>query len=72
MTPKYRPVIDGPRAIVVLSVLFFHSGFFEVFSGGYVCVDIFFVISGFLIATIIVREISENKFSVTTFYKRRL
>ena len=44
MTPKYRPVIDGPRAIVVLSVLFFHSGFFEVFSGGYVGVYILFVI----------------------------
>jgi len=70
MTPNYRPDIDGLRAIAVLSVLFFHSGF-EVFSGGYVGVDIFFVISGFLIATIIVREISENKFSVTTFYKPR-
>ena len=70
MTPNYRPDIDGLRAIAVLSVLFFHSGF-EVFSGGYVGVDIFFVISGFLITTIIVREIGENKFSVTTFYERR-
>jgi peptidoglycan/LPS O-acetylase OafA/YrhL len=72
MTPNYRPDIDGLRAIAVLSVLFFHSGFFEVFSGGYVDVDIFFVISGFLIARIIVREIGENKFSFTTFYKRCL
>lgn len=70
MTPKYRPDIDGLRAVAVLSVLFFHSGF-EAFSGGYVGVDIFFVISGFLITTIIVREIGSNKFSITTFYERR-
>jgi len=68
MTPNYRPDIDGLRAIAVLSVLLYHSGF-KVFSGGYVGVDIFFVISGFLITTIIVREIGENKFSVTTFYE---
>ena len=70
MTPNYRPDIDGLRAIAVLSVLFFHSGI-GVFSGGYVGVDIFFVISGFLITTIIVREIGANTFSITTFYERR-
>ena len=55
--PKYRPDIDGLRAVAVLSVLFFHSGF-GAFSGGYVGVDVFFVISGYLITTIIVREIA--------------
>jgi peptidoglycan/LPS O-acetylase OafA/YrhL len=70
MTPKYRPDIDGLRALAVLSVLFFHAGFAG-FSGGYVGVDIFFVISGFLITTIISREIGENTFSLTTFYERR-
>jgi peptidoglycan/LPS O-acetylase OafA/YrhL len=70
MTPKYRPDIDGLRAIAVLSVLFFHSGM-SVFSGGYVGVDIFFVISGYLITTIIVREIASNDFSIVRFYERR-
>ena len=70
MTPKYRSDIDGLRAIAVLSVLFFHSGF-SVFSGGYVGVDVFFVISGYLITTIIVREIANNDFSITKFYERR-
>jgi len=71
MTPAYRPDIDGLRAIAVLAVLFYHSGF-EFFSGGYVGVDVFFVISGFLITTIIVREIGEGKFSLAGFYERRL
>ena len=68
--PKYRPDIDGLRAVAVLSVLFFHSGF-DVFSGGYVGVDVFFVISGYLITTIIVREIAANDFSIRVFYERR-
>jgi len=71
MTPAYRPDIDGLRAIAVLSVLFYHSGF-EFFGGGYVGVDVFFVISGFLISTIIVREIGEGKFSIAGFYERRM
>jgi peptidoglycan/LPS O-acetylase OafA/YrhL len=50
---------------------FFHSGF-SFFSGGYVGVDIFFVISGFLITTIIYREIEENSFSIARFYERRI
>ena len=70
MTPKYRPDIDGLRAVAVLSVLFFHSGI-SFFSGGYVGVDIFFVISGYLITTIIVREIANNDFSIARFYERR-
>jgi len=68
--PKYRPDIDGLRAVAVLSVLFFHSGF-GLFSGGYVGVDVFFVISGYLITTIIVREIAAGEFSIRAFYERR-
>ncbi len=70
MTPKYRADIDGLRAIAVLSVLFFHSGIGS-FSGGYVGVDIFFVISGYLITSIIVREIERGDFSIVKFYERR-
>ena len=70
MIPKYRPDIDGLRAVAVLSVMFFHlkSG---LFSGGFVGVDVFFVISGYLITTIIVREISAGTFSIVNFYERR-
>ncbi|MCH7822367.1 MAG: acyltransferase [Proteobacteria bacterium] len=71
MTPKYRPDIDGLRAIAVLCVIFYHSGI-GLFSGGYVGVDVFFVISGFLITTIIVREIGEQRFSLANFYQRRM
>jgi peptidoglycan/LPS O-acetylase OafA/YrhL len=70
-TPTYRPDIDGLRAIAVLAVVFYHSGI-TVFSGGYVGVDVFFVISGFLITTIIVREIDDGSFSVANFYERRM
>ena len=58
MSLKYRADIDGLRAVAVLAVLFFHSGW-EIFSGGYVGVDMFFVISGYLIISIIRREINE-------------
>ncbi len=70
MTPNYRSDIDGLRAVAVLSVIFFHSGI-SLFSGGYVGVDIFFVISGYLITAIIVREIANNDFSISKFYERR-
>ena len=53
---KYRSEIDGLRAVAVISVILFHSGF-EWFTGGYIGVDIFFVISGYLITTIIISEI---------------
>lgn len=67
---KYRADIDGLRAIAVLSVVLFH--FFPVFlQGGFVGVDIFFVISGFLIGKIIISEIKDNSFSFINFYKRR-
>lgn len=70
MIPTYRADIDGLRAVAVLSVLLYHvgSGFF---SGGYVGVDIFFVISGYLITTIIVREVDAGAFSIARFYERR-
>ena len=67
---KYRAEIDGLRALAVLPVILFHAGF-EWFSGGFVGVDVFFVISGYLITTLIVSELSEGKFSLLDFYKRR-
>jgi peptidoglycan/LPS O-acetylase OafA/YrhL len=67
---KYRPEIDGLRAIAVLPVIFFHAGF-DLFSGGYVGVDVFFVISGFLITSILIKEIDAGSFSLTHFYERR-
>ena len=67
---KYRAEIDGLRALAVLPVILFHAGF-EWFSGGFVGVDIFFVISGYLITTIIISEMAEDKFSIVNFYERR-
>jgi peptidoglycan/LPS O-acetylase OafA/YrhL len=67
---KYRTEIDGLRALAVLPVIFFHAGF-EWFSGGFVGVDVFFVISGYLITTIIISEMAEGKFSIVNFYERR-
>ena len=67
---KYRAEIDGLRALAVLPVILFHAGF-EWFSGGFVGVDIFFVISGYLITTIIISEMAEGKFSIINFYERR-
>ncbi|WP_414433442.1 acyltransferase family protein [Alcanivorax sp. IL1] len=67
---QYRPEIDGLRALAVLPVIFFHAGV-DWLSGGYVGVDIFFVISGFLITTIIYSELSEKRFSILKFYERR-
>jgi peptidoglycan/LPS O-acetylase OafA/YrhL len=71
MKLDYRADIDGLRGIAVLVVVFNHLGF-SMFSGGYIGVDIFFVISGFLITTIIAREIQENKFTLSRFYERRV
>ncbi|KTC86052.1 MULTISPECIES: acyltransferase family protein [Legionella] len=69
--PKYRPDIDGLRAIAVLSVVFFHA-FPTLLKGGFIGVDIFFVISGFLISTIIFGHLEQNSFKVTEFYSRRI
>ena len=67
---KYRSQIDGLRALAVVPVIFYHAGF-ELFSGGYVGVDVFFVISGYLITTILVNDIENDKFSIVNFYERR-
>lgn len=67
----YRPEIDGLRAISVISIILFHAGF-QVFSGGFVGVDIFFVISGYLITTIITKEKEKGVFSLLNFYERRV
>ncbi len=66
----YRPEIDGLRAIAIVSVILFHTGS-SFFSGGYVGVDIFFVISGFLITSIILNEQKQGQFSFLAFYERR-
>ena len=65
----YRPDIDGLRAVAVVAVILFHLGHFP---NGYLGVDVFFVISGFLITGIIKREQSENRFSFVDFYLRRI
>jgi peptidoglycan/LPS O-acetylase OafA/YrhL len=67
---KYRAEIDGLRAIAVLPVVFFHAGFSQV-SGGFVGVDVFFVISGFLITRILIDELDADRFSIVAFYERR-
>ncbi|WP_431299548.1 acyltransferase family protein [Tabrizicola sp. BL-A-41-H6] len=67
---KYRKEIDGLRAVAVLPVILFHAGF-SAFPGGYVGVDVFFVISGYLITRILIDEIGRGDFSVLRFYERR-
>ncbi|MBI1326747.1 MAG: acyltransferase family protein [Alphaproteobacteria bacterium] len=67
---QYRREIDGLRALAVLPVILFHAGF-SAFSGGFVGVDIFFVISGYLITKIITDELQQNTFSLAGFYERR-
>lgn len=67
---KYRPDIDGLRAVAVLPVVLYHAGW-SAASGGFVGVDVFFVISGFLITSIVSREIEEGRFSLISFYERR-
>lgn len=66
----YRKEIDGLRALAVLPVIFFHAGF-NAFSGGFVGVDVFFVISGYLITSIILAEHQEGSYSLVNFYERR-
>lgn len=69
--PKYREDIDGLRAIAVFSVIGFHA-FPDLFNGGFIGVDVFFVISGFLISTIIFKSLENNSFSFSEFYVRRI
>ena len=68
---QYRPEIDGLRALAVIPVLLFHAKF-DFFKGGFIGVDIFFVISGYLITSIIYNEIKNNTFSIVNFYERRI
>lgn len=67
---KYRREIDGLRAVAVLPVILFHAGF-GLFSGGYVGVDVFFVISGYLITSILISDLEQGNFSISRFYERR-
>ncbi|MEO3415322.1 acyltransferase family protein [Roseovarius sp. CAU 1744] len=67
---KYRPEIDGLRSVAVLPVILFHAGF-SLFSGGYVGVDVFFVISGYLITSILINERENGTYSLLGFYERR-
>lgn len=76
MQIKYRPEVDGLRTIAVLAVIIYHAHFFfgedHLLKGGFLGVDIFFVISGFLITSIIMKELHiEGKFSFLGFYERR-
>ncbi|MEO1020870.1 MAG: acyltransferase, partial [Pseudomonadota bacterium] len=71
MILNYRPDIDGLRALAVLAVVFYHAGF-DIVGGGFVGVDVFFVISGYLITSIIMKDIqSADGFSIAKFYERR-
>ena len=67
----YRKEIDGLRAVAIIPVIFFHASF-EWFKGGYVGVDVFFVISGYLITTIILKEKDAGDFQIINFYERRV
>jgi peptidoglycan/LPS O-acetylase OafA/YrhL len=68
---RYRADVDGLRAIAVLSVVFFHLSR-QGLAGGYLGVDMFFVLSGYLISSIIWREAQERRFSILRFYERRI
>lgn len=71
MNIKYRPEIDGLRAIAVALVVIYHA-FPSVLPGGFIGVDVFFVISGFLITSILKREVETGKYSIKEFYRRRI
>ena len=68
---SYRADIDGLRAWAVVLVVLFHAKF-EAFGGGFIGVDVFFVISGYLITRIIAKEAAEENFSLLKFYERRV
>ena len=75
MSTSYRPEIDGLRAIAVLSVLVYHAELslsgYRLFPAGFLGVDVFFVISGFLITRILITEVLGGRFSAVQFYERR-
>jgi peptidoglycan/LPS O-acetylase OafA/YrhL len=68
---QYRPDIDGLRAIAVILVVLYHANL-PIISGGYIGVDVFFVISGYLITKLLIFEINQDKFSFSAFYLRRI
>ncbi|MEM7209610.1 MAG: acyltransferase family protein [Pseudomonadota bacterium] len=72
---KYRPEVDGLRAVAVIAVVLYHAQFViggvDPFVGGYIGVDVFFVISGYLITAIILKEVAAGTFSYASFYERR-
>jgi peptidoglycan/LPS O-acetylase OafA/YrhL len=70
-SPSYRPDVDGLRAVAIIPVVLFHLGL-ALFSGGFVGVDVFFVISGYLITSLIHSEMLAGRFSVLRFYERRV
>ncbi|PKH24214.1 hypothetical protein CIG19_07155 [Enterobacterales bacterium CwR94] len=67
---RYRPEIDGLRALAVVPVILYHAGVSWI-PGGFIGVDVFFVISGYLISTILINEMAEGTFSIVGFYERR-
>lgn len=67
----YRPDIDGLRTLAVVPVVLFHAGF-SAFSGGFVGVDVFFVISGYLITGLLLKDAAEGRYSILGFYDRRI
>ena len=67
---RHRPEVDGLRAVAVVPVILFHAEF-DWFSGGFVGVDVFFVISGYLITSILVEDLANGRFSIARFYERR-
>ena len=70
MSLNYRPEINGLRALAVIPVIFFHAGF-DSFNKGFIGVDIFFVISGYLITTLILKDLINKNFSIKFFFERR-
>lgn len=77
MKLKYRPEVDGLRAISVLLVIFYHAQLsfngIQIVHGGFIGVDIFFVISGYLITSLLLKELlKDNNFSILEFYQRRI
>lgn len=69
--PGYRPDIDGMRALAILAVVFYHA-FPSKLAGGFAGVDVFFVISGYLISTVIFRSLEQGRFSFREFFARRI
>jgi peptidoglycan/LPS O-acetylase OafA/YrhL len=68
---RYRSDVDGLRAVAVISVVLFHAGLPQ-FPGGFIGVDVFFVISGYLITTLILHDVAKGRFSIANFYERRV